>query len=79
MVSVGFSQAKNLPFNIPFMSTYLVDMLQAFSELGSLFAEYGPVNGGLNLIQWVLTALVDEGRDVELLTGMLQNVGDDGT
>jgi hypothetical protein len=61
------------------MRTYLVDVLQAFSELGSLFAGYGPVNGGLDLIQGVLAALIDEGCNVELLTGMVQDVGDDGT
>ena len=50
-------------------------MLQAFSEFGGLFAGYGPVNGGLNLFDGMLAAFIDERRDVELLTGMLQNVG----
>ena len=79
MVSVGFSQAENLPFNILLMRTYLVDVLQAFTELGSLFAGYSPVNDGLNLIQGVLAALIDERCNVELLTGKLQDVGNDGT
>ena len=61
------------------MCAYLVNVLQAFSELGSLFAGYGPVNGSLNLIQRVLAALIDEGCDIELLTGMLQDVRNDGT
>ena len=78
-MSVGFSQAKNLPFNIFSMRAYLLNVLQAFSELGSLFTGYGPVNGDLNLVQGMLAALVDERRDIELLAGMLQNIGDDGT
>ncbi len=60
------------------MCAYLVNVLQAFSELGSLFAGYGPVSGGPELIRGMLAVLVDEGRGVGLLAGMLQNAGEDG-
>ena len=56
-----------------------VNVPKAFPELGGLFAGYGSVNGGLNLRDRMLATPVNEGRDIERLAGVFQNVADDGT
>ena len=76
-IRTDLGENRNCGHGITGMCAYLVNVLQALYELGSLFAGYGPVNGGLDFIQGMLAALVDERRDIEFLAGVLQNIGDD--
>ena len=57
----------------------LVDVQQAFLELGGLFTGYCPIYSSLNLFNRVLAAPVDKWGHIKLLTGMVQDVLDDGT
>lgn len=58
---------------------WLVDVEQAFLEFGGLLTGYRPIHGSLNFLDRMLTVPVDKWSCVKLLTGMLQDVLDNGT
>ena len=72
-------EPKDFGFNMFSVFAELVDVLQALFELRSLFSGYRPVNSSLYLINRVLAPSINERRNVKMLTGMIQNMLNDGT
>ena len=79
LIWVLLCQTKDFLFNIGFVGFQLIQMLQAFPKLYSLFVRYGPIDSSLNFFNGVFAAPVDEGRDIKSFTGVLQDVVDNGT
>ena len=57
---VRFNQTRDFLFHIFLVCADFIDVLYAIPELCNLFAGYRPANGSLNLINGMLTALIDE-------------------
>ena len=79
LVRIRFRQPAYFLLNRFFMRLYLVNMGQTFPELHSLLTGDRAVDSGLDLLDGMLTAPVNERSDVELLAGVIQNEVDDGT
>ncbi len=78
-MQVRFCKPKDLGFDMLPVFIELVDVQQTFLELGGLFTRYIPVYGSLNFRSRVFTAPVNKRSYIKLLSGMVQNVLDDGT
>ena len=76
---IRLRKAQNFSLNRFTVSIELINMQQAFSEFCSLLTGYRSVNSGLHVLDRVFAAPVKKRSHVKLLTGMLQNVLDNGT
>jgi hypothetical protein len=78
-LGIRYSKAQNFLFNPFTVFLDLVDVREAFTELGSLFTRNCAIDCGLDFANWMLAALIYEGRDIERLTRVVENMLGDGS
>ncbi len=71
LLRIRFGKPKDLGFYMLPVFIELVDVQQAFLELGSLFTGYRAVHSGLNFFNRMLAVPVNKRGNVKLLTGMI--------
>ena len=60
LIRVLLRQTKDFLFHIGLVGFQLIQVLQAFPKLYSLFVGYGPIDSSLNFFNGMLAAPVDE-------------------